>query len=158
MGAVLLDTSVASLLHPKRAGAEARAFYEPYIRSQVLAVSFQTQAELWAWAEDGRWGPAMRAGLERFLTRFAVVPYTEQLGRTWARVMIQARRSGRRLEAGDGWIASVRRPVQHSTAHAGRRLPGPGRGWLGSYQPCSVNVAGRLLASGLHCRHARQTP
>ena len=106
MGAVLLDTSVASLLHPKRAGAEARAFYEPYIRSQVLAVSFQTQAELWAWAEDGRWGPAMRAGLERFLTRFAVVPYTEQLGRTWARVMIQARRSGRRLEAGDGWIAS----------------------------------------------------
>ena len=83
MGAALHDTSVASLLHPKRAGTEARAFYEPYIRSQVLAVSFQTQAELWAWAEDGRWGPAMRAGLERFLTQpfFVSEPYTGLPGR-----------------------------------------------------------------------------
>ena len=76
------------------------------MRGQVLAISFQTQAELWAWAEDGRWGPAMRTGLDQFLARFPVIPYTEQLGRTWARVMTEARRSGRRLEAGDGWIAA----------------------------------------------------
>ena len=106
MGAVLLDTSVASLLHPKRAGSEAREFYAPHMRGKVLAISFQTQAELWAWAEDGRWGRAMRTGLDQFLARFPVIPYTEQLGRTWARVMTEARRSGRRLEAGDGWIAA----------------------------------------------------
>ena len=36
-----------------------------------------------------------------------VVPYDTELARTWARVMTEAKRRGRRLEAGDGWIAAT---------------------------------------------------
>ncbi len=37
MNAVLLDTSVASLFHPKKKRAEDRAEYEPHMLGQVLA-------------------------------------------------------------------------------------------------------------------------
>lgn len=72
MTAVVLDTSVASHLHPKRARAEVREFFEPHLTGSILTVTFQTQAELWAWAEDNRWGPAARAELDRldFKDRF----------------------------------------------------------------------------------------
>lgn len=106
MSAVLLDTSVATLLHPKRKGSTLRALYEPHMRGNVLAVSFQTAAELWAWAEESRWGDAQRAGLDTFLRQFVLLPYTSELAQTWARVMTQAKRIGRRMEAGDAWIAS----------------------------------------------------
>jgi tRNA(fMet)-specific endonuclease VapC len=77
------------------------------MRGKILAVSFQTVAELWAWAEESRWGAPQRAGLEHFLSRFVVAPYSSDLAQTWARIMTQARRKGRRLEAGDGWIAAT---------------------------------------------------
>ncbi|MCK6533138.1 MAG: PIN domain-containing protein [Polyangiaceae bacterium] len=88
-------------------GSSVRAAYEPHMRGMILAVSFQTVAELWAWAEESRWGNAQRAGLEHFLSRFVVVPYSTELGQTWARVMTAARRKGRRMEAGDAWIAAT---------------------------------------------------
>jgi predicted nucleic acid-binding protein len=47
-----------------------------------------------------------RTGLEGFIAQFVVVPYTFELAQTWARLMTHARRAGRRLEAGDAWIAS----------------------------------------------------
>jgi predicted nucleic acid-binding protein len=41
------------------------------------------------------------------LRTFLLLPFSEGLGQTWARVMTDARSAGRRLEAGDGWIASA---------------------------------------------------
>ncbi|MCC6667469.1 MAG: PIN domain-containing protein [Polyangiaceae bacterium] len=107
MSSVLLDTTVASLIHPRRAGSSVRAAYEPHMRGMILAVSFQTVAELWAWAEENRWGTTQRTGLEHFLSRFVVVPYSTELAQTWAKVMTAARRKGRRMEAGDAWIAAT---------------------------------------------------
>lgn len=51
MSVVLLDTNVASLLHPKKRSATLRRKYEPHMRGQTLALSFQSVAELWDWAE-----------------------------------------------------------------------------------------------------------
>jgi hypothetical protein len=57
---VLLDTSVASLLHPKKRADALRAKYEPHMRGQTLSLSFQSVAELWDWAEANHWGNKAR--------------------------------------------------------------------------------------------------
>lgn len=46
MSTVLLDTTVASLLHPKKKQDALRAQYEPHMQGQILALSFQTGSEV----------------------------------------------------------------------------------------------------------------
>jgi hypothetical protein len=53
---VLLDTSVASLLHPRRRASPLRALYAPDLKGNTLALDLQTVAELWSWAEESNWG------------------------------------------------------------------------------------------------------
>lgn len=106
MSTVLLDTTVASLLHPKKANDALRVQYETHLEGQILAISFQTVAELWSWAEENDWGTTLRAGLEIFLQKFLVIPYDPELAKTWARITTPCKRIGRRLEAGDAWIAA----------------------------------------------------
>lgn len=107
MSIVLLDTSVASLLHPKKKGSTVRTQYEPHMQGQVLALSFQSVGELWAWAEENSWGEKQRVGLDAFLRRFLVIPYDFELAKTWASVSAQAKRQGKRLEAADAWIVAT---------------------------------------------------
>jgi tRNA(fMet)-specific endonuclease VapC len=106
MSTVILDTTVASLLHPKKKNDALRARYETQMEGQILAISFQTVAELWSWAEENTWGTTLRAGLETFLQKFLVIPYDSDLAKTWARLSTHCKRIGRRLEAGDAWIAA----------------------------------------------------
>ena len=85
-------------------------------------------AELFLWAEERRWGTAARHELERVISRFVVVPYDTELARTWARVMSGVKRQGRRLEAGDGWIAATAvhrrlRLIAHDRDFTGLRIP-----------------------------------
>jgi len=107
MSVVLLDTTVASLLHPKKKGSEVREKYERHMRGQTLALSFQSVAELWQWAEANNWGDKARQGLDSFVRRFLVFPYDYELAQVWARVMEESKREGRRFEAGDCWIAAT---------------------------------------------------
>lgn len=104
---VLLDTNIASLLHPKKSAASHRFLYEPHLLGQVLVVSFQTVAELFQWAEERRWGPTARQDLDRLIGKFVVVPYDTGLARTWGRVMAMAKSAGRRLESADAWIVAT---------------------------------------------------
>lgn len=106
MSTVLLDTTVASLLHPKKNDDALRTKYENDMEGQILAVSFQSIAELWSWAEENNWGTTLRTGLEIFLQKFLVIPYDSELAKTWARLSTHCKRIGRRLEAGDAWIAA----------------------------------------------------
>src|SRR5580765_8054546 len=107
MAGVLLDTTVASFLHPKKRATPERQQYEPHMRGQLLVLSFQSVAELFDWAEENKWGAAQRNALDLFIARFVVVPYEAELGKAWARVMTHCRAKGRRLEAGDAWIAAT---------------------------------------------------
>jgi len=107
VSAVLLDTSVASLLHPRRRASTLLALYEADLRGKTLAVDLQTVAELWSWADENGWGSEQRAGLRRFVSHFVVLPHTMEVAERWAQVMVGARRRGRRLEAGDAWIAAA---------------------------------------------------
>lgn len=55
MEVVVLDTSVASLLHPRKRGSTLRARYEPHLLGKAVVISFQSVAELWAWGVENRW-------------------------------------------------------------------------------------------------------
>lgn len=70
------------------------------MRDQILALSFQSVAELWHWAEANRWEKGARERLDAFLRRFLVIPYDYELARVWAWVMEESKREGRRFEAG----------------------------------------------------------
>lgn len=129
MSTVLLDTTIASLLHPKKKSDSRRALYEPHMRGQMLALSFQSVAELWKWAETNNWGEQQRRGLDAFIRRFLVIPYDFELAQVWARVMNAVSKGGRRLEAGDGWIVatSVHRSIPlltHDRDMVGHSIPG----------------------------------
>lgn len=129
MSTVLLDTTVASLLHPKRKNHPLRAKYEPHMRGQILALSFQSVAELWSWAEENSWGAKQRDGLTVFLQKFLVIGYDAESAQEWARVTAHCRRIGRRLESGDAWIAAtaVRYKIPlltHDRDHVGLNFPG----------------------------------
>ena len=129
MGVVLLDTSVASLLHPKRRGSVLREKYDPHMRGQTLALSFQSVAELWGWAEANRWGEKGRQGLDAFIRRFLVIPYDFMLAQVWAKVMEASKTEGRRFESGDCWVAAtaVHRGIPllvHDKDFGGRSIPG----------------------------------
>ena len=107
MGTVLLDTTVASFLHPKKKASGLRAAYEGDMRGQHLALCFQTVPELWSWAEHNRWGTKAREGLDAFIRRCLVIPYDFELTKVGARVMSASREKHGRFETGDCWIAAT---------------------------------------------------
>ena len=107
MSIVLLDTTVASLLHPKKILNTNRVSYEPHMVGNILALSFQSVAELWSWAEENNWGDKQKLGLETFLHSFLIIPYDSNLAKIWAKVKNHCKKVGRRLEAGDAWIVAT---------------------------------------------------
>lgn len=128
MDTVLLDTTVVSLLHPKRKNNPIRALYEPHLKDAVFAISFQSVAELWKWAEKQKWSDKNREGLDAFIRGFLIYPYDYDLAKIWANVSTQSESMGRRLEAGDAWViaTAVYRNVPlltHDTDMTGLNLP-----------------------------------
>jgi tRNA(fMet)-specific endonuclease VapC len=109
---LLLDTVIASLLHPRKRNSSRRLLYEPHLTGEILALSFQTVAELYQWAEQNKWGVSARSTLDQFIARFVRVPHDDETNRAWARVMTHARAIGRRLDAADAWIAAT--ALRHS--------------------------------------------
>ena len=129
MDAVLLDTSVVSLFHPKKKGHPLRDRYKALIAGRVPTLSFQSVAELWAWPEENNWGDRQKAGMEEYLKKFLVIPYDFELAKVWARVIAHCKKNGRRLEAGDAWVAAtaVHRDIPlitHDGDHVGLEMPG----------------------------------
>ncbi len=100
----VIDTNIASIMMDLN---PLLARYQPYLIGFRLVLSFQSIAEMRLGALNARWGKKRLQKLESFLSGFTIAVYTEELGRAWAQVMNDARRAGRRLEAGDGWIAAT---------------------------------------------------
>lgn len=104
---VLLDTTVLSYLNPKKKNSPERKLYESHLKGKTLAISFQTVAEQWYWAEKRNWGEKGRMKLNAFIQKFLVIPYDFQLAKVWAQVMNESCGEGRRFESGDCWIAAT---------------------------------------------------
>jgi predicted nucleic acid-binding protein len=100
----VLDTSVASLLF---SASPALSHYTPYLKDASPVISFQTVAEMRYGALLAGWGTRRLDLVEAFLERMEVVGYSDLLATCWARITVDARKAGRRLEAGDAWIAAT---------------------------------------------------
>ncbi len=129
MDAVFLDTTIASLLHPRKKGSTVRLHYEPHLKGKTFVLSFQSVAELLAWGVENRWGVRQRRRLESFVRKFLVVPYDFELAKVWAEVSAHCKKRGRRLEAGDAWIiaTAVHRSLPlltHDADYLGLGVPG----------------------------------
>ena len=64
MSFVLLDTSIVSLLHPRRRESDLLEIDAAHMAKQTLTLSFQSVAELWRWAESREWGDEARHGID----------------------------------------------------------------------------------------------
>ena len=129
MALVLLDTSVASLLLPHRRPRPERSLYEPHLKGNTLALSFQSVAELWKLAEKNNWSTRRREALEAFIRRFLLIPYDYDLTRVWARLTAYEEQAGRSMDSADAWIAAtaVHRELTlyaHDRDFIGRTFPG----------------------------------
>jgi tRNA(fMet)-specific endonuclease VapC len=102
----VLDTTIASLLLDR---SPSLTLYQSYLNNASLCLSFQTVAELRFGALKANWGEGRKQGLELFFSAFHLVIYTDELASHWAQIMYDARQAGRRLEAGDAWIAAAAR-------------------------------------------------
>jgi tRNA(fMet)-specific endonuclease VapC len=104
MTPVVVDTDVVSFLFKNDSRAR---LYLPHLRDRQWLISFMTEAELEQWALLSNWQANRIEWLRIFLGRFVIVPSSRDLVLKWAEVMVKARRSGRRLETADAWIAAT---------------------------------------------------
>jgi tRNA(fMet)-specific endonuclease VapC len=104
MSPFVLDTDVVSFLFKNDTRAQS---YLRHLESRQWVISFMTEAELEQWALLSNWHAQRVEWLRIFLRRFVIVPSSRDLVRTWAEVMVMARRAGRRLETADAWIAAT---------------------------------------------------
>jgi predicted nucleic acid-binding protein len=99
---VVLDTDVASrsLNHNLADPIAAR------LAGASIAITFVTLGELTKWTLVRSWGPRRLAGLERFLSRVVVLPYSERVARRWGELQAHAQLRGRPRPVNDTWIAA----------------------------------------------------
>jgi tRNA(fMet)-specific endonuclease VapC len=101
---LVVDTDVASFLFKKDTRA---ALYAPRLSGHMLAISFQTLAELDLWALSAGWGASRKQQLEHYLRRYIVQDSSPALCRRWAEVLDDARRRGRPIATADAWVAAT---------------------------------------------------
>jgi len=102
----VLDTPITCLRLDE---SPALDLYQSNLTGVPLVIAFQTVAEMRYGALAAGWGARRRQQLERFLRRFQTIGYSDELASQWAEIMLDARLAGRRLEAGDAWVAATAR-------------------------------------------------
>ena len=90
MTPVVLDTDIVSFLFKNDTRAQR---YLHHLRDRQWLISFMTQAELEQWALLSNWQAQRVDWLRIFLTRFVIVPSSNDLILKWAEVMVAARRA-----------------------------------------------------------------
>jgi len=109
MDAVLLDTDVFSyLMRPQDTRGDA---YRPHVKGKTVAVSFVTVGELFYGAEKRKWSEKTLSHLREKLKAVVVVPYDEELCRTYGRIRASLS-AGVVVAANDLWIAAS--AIRHS--------------------------------------------
>lgn len=102
MADIVIDTDVASVLQKGR----APAWVTRCVAGQRVWLSFVTVGELWKWAEVRSWGVASRDQLSSWIAQRPVLPYDDEVARTWGRLAAGAQRRGRPRPQNDTWIAA----------------------------------------------------
>lgn len=99
-----IDTNIASYLI--RRDPTARK-YRKHLAGYALAVSFQTLAELYEWADQNNWASTKLMRLEALIASVTVYHSDDDLCRRWAEV--RAARRAQPIATDDAWIAATAR-------------------------------------------------
>jgi predicted nucleic acid-binding protein len=102
MDRVVLDTDVSSLSLKRRLPSPVLT----RLIGKQPCITFVTLGELTQWAELRQWGRRNRDALENWLGGVIVLPYREDVARTWGRISAAAIQRGRARPANDTWIAA----------------------------------------------------
>jgi toxin FitB len=99
---VVLDTDVASAVLRRRTSTTLAR----HLAGKTLAITFVTVGELTKWTLVRNWGPQRKAGMQTFLSRLVVLPYSETVAGVWGELQAYAQLRGRPRPANDTWIAA----------------------------------------------------
>lgn len=99
---VCLDSDVASLIHKKRQPPSI----DGRLAGNRIWLTFVTVGELAKWTEVRAWGPSARRGLDRWIAARGILPYDDEVARTWGRLAARAQLRGRARPQNDTWIAA----------------------------------------------------
>ncbi len=102
MSFVVLDTDVASAALRGRV-PDSMA---PRFIGRSLAITFVTMGELRKWTLIRRWGPQRMAGMQAFLSRVVVLPYSPTVAIKWGELQAHAQLRGRPRPVSDTWVAA----------------------------------------------------
>lgn len=102
MSLVVLDTDVASAILRQRLPDRPRA----KLAGKIFFVTFVTLAELTKWTIMRDWGPRRLADLDDWFSNIGVLPFDEEVARTWGILQAGAQRRGRPRPVNDTWIAA----------------------------------------------------
>ena len=102
MDRVVLDTDVFSLSLKHRLPSPVLT----RLIGRQPCITFVTLGELTQWAELRQWGRRNRDALEAWLGGVIILPYSEDVARTWGRISAAAIQRGRVRPANDTWIAA----------------------------------------------------
>lgn len=103
MNAVLLDTDVFSYL--MKPGDTRAKVYDKHVKGKTVAVSFITYGELLFGATKKKWGANKLRKLEERLKAVVVVPYDNEICRTYAKIRASLP-PGITVAPNDLWIAA----------------------------------------------------
>ncbi|WP_339938709.1 type II toxin-antitoxin system VapC family toxin [Novipirellula sp.] len=105
MNKVVVDTDVVSFAFR---GDTRALLYAPHLDGKINVISFMTYAELLRGALNRNWGAKRHADLTAFIkSRYVIVHPNRKTCEAWARLIDQAKKSGRILKTADGWIAAT---------------------------------------------------
>lgn len=102
MDRVILDTDVSSLSLKRRLVLPVLT----RLIGKEPCITFVTLGKLTQWAELRQWGRRNRGALENWLDGVIILPYSEDVARTWGRISAGAIQRGRARPANDTWIAA----------------------------------------------------
>lgn len=122
MGMVVADTNIVSYFYRRDSRA---AVYEKHLAGRTCCISFMTLAELYKWPLERNFGKRKTRELEDFLHKFVVLPFDDELARSWARLVTKLKTEGIGLSFPDSWIAAS--AIRHNlplVTHNGRHFKG----------------------------------
>ena len=105
--AVVLDTSVVSVLFNRAPDDSLYLFYRSSIEGRRRVISFQTLEEAWFGAFKADWGERRRNELSRHLDNYTIIWPDDTLTAETARLRATEERKGRPLGHSDAWIAAT---------------------------------------------------
>lgn len=103
-GRIIADTNIVSYLMK---GTDIGKRYKPHLAGKVVGIAFVTVAEMHYGAERNGWGEKRRQQLEQHLKNFVVLPYNNEIAKTYARIVVERERAGRSISWPDAWIAAT---------------------------------------------------